>query len=110
MLGSILHRATGMGLYAGALILMAWALSLATGADAYAAFTGIAGSVIGRIVLMGLSLCAFYHLANGIRHLVWDSGHGFEPRTASMTAWLVIGFAILATVAYWALVAMSGAA
>src|SRR3984957_9693689 len=109
MFASIMHRVTGVGLYGGALILMAWALSLASGPDAYATFTGIAGSIPGKLVLFGLTLCAFYHLANGIRHLSWDSGFGFKPKTATSTAWLVIGFAILATLVFWGFLAMSGA-
>ena len=109
MAASILHRVTGVGLYGGALVLMAWALSLAAGPDAYATFTGLAGSIPGKIVLIGLTLCAFYHLGNGLRHLAWDSGFGFKPKTADSTAWLVIGFALIATLLFWSLIAMSGA-
>jgi len=108
MAASILHRATGAGLYVGALILMAWALSLASGPDAYGVFTGLAGSLVGRIVLFGLTLCVFYHMANGVRHLVWDTGHGFKIQTADITAWLAIGFAVLASLAFWALVMTTG--
>jgi succinate dehydrogenase / fumarate reductase cytochrome b subunit len=79
MFASITHRVTGIGLYGGALILMAWALSLAAGPDAYATFTALAGSIVGKLVLFGLTLCAFYHLANGLRHLGWDFGVGFRP-------------------------------
>lgn len=109
MAASILHRATGVALYGGALLLMLWALSLASGPDAYASFTGLAGSIAGRIVLVGLTLCAFYHLGNGVRHLSWDAGYGFRPKTATATAWLVIGFALVATVLFWGLLAMMGA-
>ena len=108
MAASIAHRVTGVGLYGGALLLTAWALALASGPDAYAAFTGLAGSPIGRIVLIALSLCLFYHLANGVRHLVWDVGYGFLPKTADATAWFVIALALAATVAFWALVALTG--
>ena len=108
MTASILHRATGMGLYVGALIVMAWAVSLAGGSDSYATFTGLAGSIPGKVVLFGLTLCVFYHFANGIRHLVWDTGHGFKLPTANTTAWLAIGFAVLASVAFWGLLAMTG--
>jgi succinate dehydrogenase / fumarate reductase cytochrome b subunit len=61
------------------------------------------------VVLFGLTLCAFYHLANGIRHLSWDSGFGFKPKTADGTAWLVIGFAILAALLFWGVLFMTGA-
>jgi succinate dehydrogenase / fumarate reductase cytochrome b subunit len=102
------HRVTGLGLYLGALVLAVWALSLASGPDAYATFTAAAGSIPGRIVLIGVSFCLFYHLANGIRHLVWDAGYGFKLRTADASAWAVIGFAVLATVVFWAFVAATG--
>ncbi len=104
MFGSIAHRVTGAGLYVGAFVLMAWALTLAAGADKYAVFTGLAGSWIGKLALFGLTLCAFYHLANGVRHLVWDAGYGFQPRTASRTTWLVIAIAVVASVGLWKLI------
>ncbi len=68
-------------------------------------FTGLAGSILGKLVLIGLTLAVFYHLANGIRHLVWDAGYGFAPRTATNTAWLVIVVSIVATAAFWGLLA-----
>ena len=110
MAASIFHRASGMALYLGALLAMAWALSLAAGPDAYGAFSELAGRLIGRIVLIGLTLAAFYHLSNGIRHLFWDAGYGFKPRTATNSAWLVILIAIVATAAFWALILFTGAA
>lgn len=108
MAASILHRVTGIGLYLGALVMLVWALSLASGPDAYAAFAGLAGSRIGKAGFFVLTLCVFYHLGNGVRHLVWDVGYGFAPQTATRTAWLVIAFAVLATLALWALIAQAG--
>ena len=109
MAASILHRATGVGLYGAALLLMVWALSLAAGPDAYATFTGVAGLIPGKVVLIGLTLCAFYHLGNGLRHLAWDSGYGFKPKTATSTAGLVIAFAIIAAALFWGFMFMTGA-
>jgi succinate dehydrogenase / fumarate reductase cytochrome b subunit len=109
MAASILHRVTGVGLYGAALLLMVWALSLAAGPDAYATFAGIAGSLPGKVALVGLTLCAFYHLGNGLRHLAWDSGYGFKPKTATTTAGLVIAFALIATILFWSLIVMTGA-
>lgn len=109
MAASILHRATGIALYLGALVLMLWALSLASGPDAYAAFAGLAGSLVGKAGFFLLTLSAFYHLANGVRHLAWDAGYGFAPRTATQTAWWVIAFAFVATVGLWLLIARTGA-
>ena len=109
MVCSILHRATGLALYGGALILMAFAVSLASGPDAYATFRGIAGSLPGKVALFLLTVSAFYHLANGVRHLVWDAGKGFQPKTADQTAFLAIGFALVAAVALWVFAAFAGA-
>jgi succinate dehydrogenase / fumarate reductase cytochrome b subunit len=106
---SILHRATGMALYVGALIFMGWALALASGPDAYANYMSLLGSAIGRIVLFGLALSVFYHLANGVRHLVWDAGHGFTPRTADNTAIAALVFALAAAVALFVWASLTGA-
>jgi succinate dehydrogenase / fumarate reductase cytochrome b subunit len=62
---------------------------------------GLLGSPLGKVVLAGLTLCLFYHLANGVRHLAWDFGKGFQPKTASATAWLVLAVAVVATAAVW---------
>ena len=108
MLTSILHRVTGSGLYVGGLILMGWAVALASGADAYASYMGLLGSPLGKLVLFGLTLCVFYHMANGVRHLVWDMGKGFLPKTADFTAVVVLAFAVAATIAVWALALLTG--
>jgi succinate dehydrogenase / fumarate reductase, cytochrome b subunit len=109
MAASILHRATGAALYVGALIFMLWALALASGADGYATFTGLIGSIPGKVVLFGLSVCVFYHLSNGVRHLFWDAGFGFAPKTADRTAWLVIAIGVLGAVGFWSLLFLAGA-
>ena len=98
---SILHRVTGIVLYVGVLIAAAWAISLAAGPEAYAAFKAAMGSILGLVVMFGLTLSLFYHLANGVRHLVWDSGKGFEPKTADMTGWAAIAFGVGAAVLIW---------
>ena len=90
---SIATRATGVALYVGVLIIAGWALALASGPDAYAAYAGLLGSPLGLVVLFGLTVSIFYHLAAGLRHLVWDSGRGFLPRTANATAWGAFGVA-----------------
>lgn len=102
MATSILHRATGAALYVGALLIVGWVAALAAGPETYGAFVGVLGSPLGLIVLAGLTLCLFYHLANGIRHLAWDFGAGFRLPMAGATAWLVIAFGLVATLGYWA--------
>ncbi|MDE2485953.1 MAG: succinate dehydrogenase, cytochrome b556 subunit [Alphaproteobacteria bacterium] len=109
MATSILHRATGVALYVGALIGAAWAISLASGPDAYATFKAVLGSPIGKVVMFGLTLSFFYHLANGIRHLAWDAGKGFEVRTADATSVVVFAFTLAATIALWVIAFMTGA-
>jgi len=108
MLTSILHRASGVALYVGALILAGWAVSLAAGPDAYAAYQGLLASPLGRVVLFGLTLAVTYHLANGVRHLTWDAGHGLDVKSANASAVAVIAFTIVASVALWIAAAMAG--
>jgi succinate dehydrogenase / fumarate reductase cytochrome b subunit len=110
MLASILTRATGIALYGGLLIVALGALMLASGPDAYAGYVALLGSWLGRFVLFGITFSIFYHLAAGIRHLVWDMGKGFEPKTANMTAVGSIAFGLAAAIVVWILAAMTGAA
>jgi succinate dehydrogenase / fumarate reductase cytochrome b subunit len=106
---SILHRATGVALYVGALIVAAWAIALARGADEYAEFKSLLGSLPGKVVMLGLTLCVFYHLANGVRHLVWDTGHGLDVKSANASAVVVFAFAAAATLAIWGIASQTGA-
>jgi len=110
MATSILHRATGVALYVGALIGAVWAISLAQGPDAYATFKQVLGSPLGKLVMFGLTVSFFYHLANGIRHLTWDAGRGLNVKTANATAIVVFAFTIAASVAVWIIAFMTGAA
>lgn len=109
MATSIAHRVTGVGLYLGALIAAGWAISLASGPEAYGAYKALMGSFLGKVVLFGMTLSLFYHLANGIRHLVWDAGHGLDIKSANASAALVFAFAGAATVAVWVIAGMTGA-
>lgn len=109
MLVSILHRATGVALYAAALILAAWALALAVGPDAYDLFRAVLGSILGKLVLIGISFSLFFHTANGVRHLIWDFGVGFKLRAADAGAVAVIAFAAVATIAIWMAAGLMGA-
>ena len=109
MATSILHRASGCALYGGGLILAVWAMTLAAGPEAYGTFKAVMGSFPGKIVMFGLTLATFYHLAKGIQHLIWDAGHGYNLKTATMGAIATIAFAIAATIAVWIIAAMTGA-
>ncbi|HEX4198066.1 MAG TPA: succinate dehydrogenase, cytochrome b556 subunit [Caulobacteraceae bacterium] len=109
MAASILHRVTGVALYGAALILAGWALALAAGPGAYDQFRLVLGSPPGKLVLIVITFSLFYHLANGVRHLVWDFGSGFQPKIADITAWTVLAFAAIATIAIWVAAGMTGA-
>ena len=103
MLTSILHRVTGVGLYLGGLIAAAWAVALASGPEVYGTFMTLLGSPLGKLVMFGMSASVFYHLANGVRHLIWDAGHGLGLKDANASAYVVFGFTIAATLAVWAI-------
>jgi succinate dehydrogenase / fumarate reductase cytochrome b subunit len=109
MAASILTRATGVALYVGLLIVAGWAVALASVPGAYEAYMGLLGGFLGRIVLFGLTVSIFYHLAAGVRHLVFDSGHGLTPATANMSAVASIAFAIVASLVVWGLALATGA-
>ena len=100
---SILHRATGVGLGAGTLYLAWWLLALAGGAESFATVSDFSGSFLGRLLLFGWTWALFYHLGNGIRHLFWDAGKGFELDTAAMSGHVNVAFSVVATLAVWAI-------
>jgi succinate dehydrogenase / fumarate reductase cytochrome b subunit len=101
MITSIFHRATGLALSFGLIVLTLWLFDVAMGENWYVYFLSIMNSIIGRIFLIGISLAFFYHLSNGIRHLVWDSGRGFKKSTADASAWLVLMFSLIMTSLFW---------
>lgn len=109
MAASIATRVTGVGLYLGALILAAWALCLASGPEAYATFLAVMGSPLGKLVLFGMTISFFYHLAAGVRHMIWDLGYGLTLKSANALSAASFAFAVAATVAVWAIAAMTGA-
>jgi succinate dehydrogenase / fumarate reductase cytochrome b subunit len=101
MVLSILHRATGVGLTVGTLLLAWWLLALAAGSDAYAQVQAFNGSWFGRLLLFCWSWALFYHLCNGIRHLAWDVGFGFEIPTFYKTGWAVVIASVVLTLIAW---------
>jgi succinate dehydrogenase / fumarate reductase cytochrome b subunit len=103
MATSILHRATGIALYVGLLVLAGWVVALAGGSGSYGAYMTLLASPLGLLVLFGLTVGFLYHLANGVRHLFFDAGKGFEPKTADMTGWATIVFGVVAAVLIWAI-------
>ena len=98
---SILHRFTGIGLAVGLLYLVCWLVAAASGLEAFDKLQTFNGTIIGRLLLFGWSVAFFYHLLNGIRHLAWDAGWGFELPAAYKTGYAVlIGTAVLTLLAW----------
>jgi len=105
---SILHRMTGVALSVGLIAFVLWLASIAIGAGSYEVVAGWMDTIIGKLALLGWSFAFFFHLTNGVRHLFWDLGMGFEMRQANASAWLVLVATVLMTAAYWLLIQDSG--
>ncbi len=98
---SILHRLTGIGLAADSILLAWWLISVAAGGELFEATHRFLVSPIGMVLLFLWSIAFFYHLCNGIRHLAWDAGYGFEIRSATRSGYAVLAMTALLTVLAW---------
>ena len=98
---SILHRATGVVLSAGAILLVWWLVAAASGPEAYEGVEDFLGSWIGLLLLFGWSVALFYHLCNGIRHLVWDTGHALDLKSTYVGGWTVVAATAVLSLAAW---------
>ena len=98
---SILHRLTGIVISLGAVALVLWLLAAAGGPEDFAVAQAWAGGWIGRLALFGWTFAFFYHLANGIRHLAWDAGHGFTLKVLYASGWTVVAAAVALTLIAW---------
>jgi len=101
MLLSIVHRMTGVALSVGTLLLVWWLVAVAMGPETYATVQSFMSHWFGRLVLLGFTWALFYHLSNGIRHLFWDTGRGYELSTGYGSAWLVVIASIVLTGLAW---------
>jgi succinate dehydrogenase / fumarate reductase cytochrome b subunit len=101
---SILHRLTGVALALGLLALCYWLVALAGGERSYGGAVRLFASPVGRLGLLGWTFAFLYHLLNGIRHLFWDAGYGFERTQRHASGWLVVLGSIVATFCVWALI------
>lgn len=100
---SFIHRMTGVGLSVGTLLLAGWLVALAAGPAWYGLFAQHLTAWYGQVLLFGWSWSLLYHLCNGIRHLFWDAGKGFEIGTAYKSGYAVVVISTLLTIAAWAL-------
>ena len=98
---SILNRGTGMFMAVSTPILIYWLWTIADGNESYTSFQTCIGSVIGRLFLFAWTFSLFYHMSNGIRHLFWDMGKGFELETLHKSGKVVIASACLLTILTW---------
>lgn len=99
---SISHRLTGVALGIGTLFLVWWLIAAATGDAAFATAQGFFGSWLGLLLLFGWTYSFFFHLCNGVRHLLWDTGYGFDLHTAYRTGWMVVAASGVLTLAAFA--------
>ncbi len=100
---SITHRLTGVGLAVGTFLLVYWLAAAAGGPGSFAEAQDFIGSFLGRLMLFGWTFCLFFHLCNGIRHLMWDVGYGFDLEQAYRSGWLVVVAAGVLTLGFWIL-------
>ncbi len=98
---SILHRLTGVGLAVGAVFLAWWLMAAAAGPGPFEAARAFFASPVGTLVLFGFSCALFFHLCNGVRHLAWDAGFGFEIENVYRSGWTVLVAAVVLTFAAW---------
>jgi succinate dehydrogenase / fumarate reductase cytochrome b subunit len=98
---SITHRITGVLLSLGSLLLVGLLVAAAEGAEAYQGLIVHFQAWYGQVFLLGLLFSLYLHFCNGIRHLFWDVGYGFELETVDLTARLAIAVAVVLTVATW---------
>lgn len=98
---SILHRGTGIALAVGTLLLTWWLVAAAAGPEAFGTVQSVIGSWIGRLLLFGWTYALFYHLCNGIRHLCWDAGKGYELPAVYASGWTVVILSLALTLAAW---------
>jgi succinate dehydrogenase / fumarate reductase, cytochrome b subunit len=103
MVLSILHRATGVALYAGTALLAGWLLAAASGEEAYAVVQSISTAWYGRLVLFGYSWALFHHMFGGLRHFIWDTGRGFDLRHVEIIARVTAFVPPVLTIVVWVL-------
>jgi succinate dehydrogenase / fumarate reductase cytochrome b subunit len=103
---SILHRITGFALSVGLMLLVYWLWAAAYSPTSLTGFYSFTSSIFGMVLLFGWSLAFYYHLANGLRHLIWDTGRMLGIKDATKGGYAVLGFTLGATLGTWIYIAM----
>ena len=104
------HRISGFVLYFGTLLFAWWLVAAASGPNAYATFQWFISGWIGRLILFGYTWALLHHMLGGIRHLIWDTGRGFEPSERELLARATIIGSVVLTLILWVIgyLAMGG--
>lgn len=105
MATSIFHRATGVALYVGSILAALWVFAIAAGPQYYTPLANLFSTWPGQIILFLWTIALSFHMINGVRHLIWDNGQGFKPKTADQTGWFAILSSIIVATAIWAVAA-----
>jgi succinate dehydrogenase / fumarate reductase cytochrome b subunit len=106
---SIMHRITGAALFVGCFMLVWWVVALAMGPEAHALFMAFVHSWLGMLFLVGWTFSFYYHFANGLRHLYWDLGRGYDLSTTYKTGWFVLGTSLVLTLVTLSFFLLDGA-
>jgi succinate dehydrogenase / fumarate reductase cytochrome b subunit len=101
MVISMTHRLTGLALVVGTLLLTWWLVAAAAGPAAFDTVQAFIGTWFGRFILFGWTFSLFYHLCNGIRHLFWDAGYGYELPVVHASGWAVVAASTVLTLVSW---------
>lgn len=101
MLLSIMHRMSGVALSVGTVFLTIWLVALADGGSDFDRVQQFLGTPFGKVCLFLYTAALFYHLCNGVRHMFWDMGYGFEIATARRSAWAVLIVSLAFTLGTW---------
>ncbi|MGW9231570.1 succinate dehydrogenase, cytochrome b556 subunit [Pseudorhizobium sp. NPDC055634] len=103
---SILHRITGVALYFGMILVVAWLVAAASGEESFNQANALFGSLVGQIILFGFTWALLHHLLGGLRHLMWDLGYGFEKEFSTKLAKANLAGSIALTILVWIIVVM----
>jgi succinate dehydrogenase / fumarate reductase, cytochrome b subunit len=107
MMSSIVHRITGMVLYFGTILLAWWLVATASGPNSFAYVSWVFNSWFGLLVLFGYTWVLFHHMLGGVRHLIWDTGRGFDLASVDRLCWMTLAGSVSLTVLVWAIIILA---